>query len=161
MPRHGLGRGRAGVARKLNRVISRSFLSTRFVSLVYGELERNGTFVYINAGHPPPLLIKKDGVVELTVGGTILGPMEDAVYKRGFAFLDPGDVLVLFTDGIVERADRKGELFGKARLMELMRGVRNEPSDVIVEELFASLLLFGNGDKWRDDVTVVVVKRLE
>lgn len=151
----------SGVMRKLNRVISRSFLSTRFVSLVYGELERNGTFVYINAGHPAPLLIKDGAIVELTVGGTILGPIEDSVFKRGFAFLDPGDVLVLFSDGIIERTDRNGELFGKARLKELMRGVRGEPSDVIVEELFASLLLFGNGDKWRDDATVVVVKRLK
>jgi sigma-B regulation protein RsbU (phosphoserine phosphatase) len=149
----------SGVVRKLNHVINRSFLSTRFVSLIYGELEQNGTFVYVNAGHPPPLLIKENGIVELEVGGTILGPVADIAYKRGFAFLDPGDTLVFFTDGIVERADPNGEHFGKERLKEYMNGMRNEPAETIVEQLFATLLVYGKGDKWRDDATAVVVKR--
>ncbi|RKZ07107.1 hypothetical protein DRQ05_03675, partial [bacterium] len=93
----------SGVISKLNRVINQSALSTRFVSLVYGELERNGTFVYVNAGHPHPLLFKQNGVERLKTGGTILGPIEDAVFKRGFAFVDPGDILLLYSDGIVER----------------------------------------------------------
>jgi serine phosphatase RsbU (regulator of sigma subunit) len=80
----------SGVIRKLNRVIHQSRLSTKFVSLVFGELERNGTLVYINAGHPPPLHFKKDAMNRLDVGGTILGPLSDSVFKRGFAFMDPG-----------------------------------------------------------------------
>ncbi|UCF04744.1 MAG: PP2C family protein-serine/threonine phosphatase [bacterium] len=151
----------SGVIRKLNHVINRSFLSTRFVSLIYGELEHNGTFVYVNAGHPPPLLVKEHGIVELKVGGTILGPVADIAYKRGFAFLDPGDTLIFFTDGIIERADPNGELFGKERLKEYMKWVRNEPAHAIVEKLFATLLVYGKGDKWRDDATAVVVKRTQ
>ena len=94
---------------KLNRVINGSFLSSRFISLVYGELEENGTFVYVNAGHNVPFLIKGSEVQSLTVGGTILGPVADMTFKRGFAFLDVGDVLILYTDGLVEREDPKGE----------------------------------------------------
>ncbi|MFI5372940.1 MAG: PP2C family protein-serine/threonine phosphatase, partial [Candidatus Eisenbacteria bacterium] len=70
---------------KLNRVIHRSGLSTRFVSLVFGELERNGNLSYVNAGHPPPLLIDDKGTHELSVGGLILGPDPEVLYKLGFA----------------------------------------------------------------------------
>jgi sigma-B regulation protein RsbU (phosphoserine phosphatase) len=64
-----------GVFDRLNRVINMSRLSTRFVSLFYGELERDGTLVYINAGHPAPLLFKRDTLLKLDVGVTILGPL--------------------------------------------------------------------------------------
>jgi len=94
-------------------VINGSFLSTRFISLVYGELEQNGTFVYVNAGHNVPFLVKQSETQSLGVGGTILGPVPDMTFKRGFAFLDVGDVLVLYTDGIVEREDPKGEPSGQ------------------------------------------------
>ncbi|MCK4237291.1 MAG: PP2C family protein-serine/threonine phosphatase [Candidatus Krumholzibacteria bacterium] len=149
----------SGVIKKLNHVINRSSLSTRFISLFYGELERNGTLVYINAGHPPPLLFKESDLFEFDVGGTILGPIRDAVFKRGFAFLDPGDVLVLFSDGIIERADHDGEMFGKDRLIGFVRDAKGEPAETIIEKLFDRILDFGGGDKWRDDATVVVIKR--
>ena len=149
----------AGVIKKLNRVINRSSLSTRFVSLVYGELERNGTLIYINAGHPTPLLLKKSGVLKLDTGGAILGPIVDTVFKRGFAFLDPGDILVFYTDGIIEKSDREGEIFGADRLVKFIHDKEAEPAGEIVEQLFSYLHEFGSGDKWRDDATVVLLKR--
>ncbi|HVO76990.1 MAG TPA: SpoIIE family protein phosphatase, partial [Candidatus Bathyarchaeia archaeon] len=83
----------AGLLEKLNRVINESFLSSRFISLVYGELEQNGTFVYVNAGHNPPFLVKESEVQRLTVGGTILGPVAETTFRRGFVFMEVGDVL--------------------------------------------------------------------
>jgi phosphoserine phosphatase RsbU/P len=108
----------SGLFVKLNRVINESSLSSRFISLLYGELEENGTFVYVNAGHSPPLLLKKTQVQELTVGGTILGPIPDVTFRRGFAFMDPGYIMVLFTDGVVEREDLGGDPYGKERLID-------------------------------------------
>lgn len=151
----------SGLVAKLNRVINASSLSSRFISLVYGELERNGTFVYVNAGHNPPLLFKKDAVQELNVGGTILGPIADTTFRRGFAFIDPGDVMVLFTDGIVEREDPNGEPFGMERLVALVRELEHEAAIRIVDELFKRLYHFGANEKWRDDATVMVVKRIK
>jgi serine phosphatase RsbU (regulator of sigma subunit) len=145
---------------KLNRVINGSFLSTRFISLIYGELEENGTFVYVNAGHNVPFLIKQSETESLTVGGTILGPVPDMTFKRGFAFLGVGDVLLLYTDGIVEREDPKGEPFGDNRLIDLVKRERNEKSSVIIERLFMEVYKFGANEKWRDDATAVIVKRL-
>jgi sigma-B regulation protein RsbU (phosphoserine phosphatase) len=149
----------SGVITKLNRVINQSRLSTRFVSLFYGELEHNGTLVYINAGHPPPLLFKGTDIEELRTGGTILGPLQDAVYERGFAFLDPGDMLVLFSDGIIEDIDTAGEMFGKERLVSFLLSVRDEAASEIVEQLFAHLIAFSSGERLKDDATVIVIKR--
>jgi len=151
----------SGLVTKLNRVINGSSLSSRFISLVYGELERNGTFVYVNAGHNPPLLLKKDEVQELNVGGTILGPIADMTFRRGFAFIDPGDTMVMFTDGTIEREDQKGEPFGKARLIEVARKNAHETAIRIVDELFKELYHFGGNEKWRDDATVIIVKRIK
>ena len=146
---------------KLNRVINGSFLSSRFISLVYGELERNGTFVYVNAGHNAPFLIKGSGIEPLTVGGTILGPIADTTFRRGFAFLDVGDVLVLYTDGLVEREDPKGEPFGNDRLIELVKRERQEKAFTIIERLFIDVYRFGANEKWRDDATALIVKRIK
>jgi hypothetical protein len=151
----------SGVIHKLNRVINRSRLSTKFISLVYGELERNGTFVYVNAGHPPPLLIRKDSVEPLATGGTILGPIKDTIFKRGFAFIHPGDMLVLFTDGIIERMDADGAMFGEERLVEFVRKNGGKGSSEIVDRLFKHLEGFGGREKWRDDATLILLKRLD
>jgi sigma-B regulation protein RsbU (phosphoserine phosphatase) len=145
---------------KLNRVINGSFLSSRFISLVYGELERNGTFVYVNAGHNAPFLIKGSGIEPLTVGGTILGPVAESTFRRGFAFMDVGDILVLYTDGLVEREDPKGEPFGNDRLIELVKRERQEKASTIIERLFIDVYRFGANEKWRDDATALIVKRI-
>ncbi len=145
---------------RLNRVINRSRLSTRFVSLFYSELEQDGMIVYINAGHPPPLLFKGDRVERLNVGGTILGPLESTVFRRGFAFIDPGEVLVLFTDGVFEIAGQDGDMFGIERLTDLIRQVKHGSAQTMIDRLFERLAEFGKSDRLQDDATAVVVKRI-
>lgn len=85
----------ADVFSKLNRVIHRSNLSSRFISVFYGELEENGTLIYVNAGHQPPLLFSGSHVLELNIGGTVIGPLPEARFRRGVAYLKSGDRLVL------------------------------------------------------------------
>jgi serine phosphatase RsbU (regulator of sigma subunit) len=92
---------------RMNRIIHRSTLTSRFVSMFYGELELNGVFIYVNAGHPPPFHLAADGAVtHLEAGGPVLGPLQEASYERGFVIMKPGDMLVLYTDGIVEARGR-------------------------------------------------------
>ena len=92
---------------RMNRIIHRSTLTSRFVSMFYGELELNGVFIYVNAGHPPPFHLGGDGTVTyLEAGGPVLGPLAEASYERGFVIMKPGDVLVFYTDGIVEARGR-------------------------------------------------------
>jgi sigma-B regulation protein RsbU (phosphoserine phosphatase) len=115
----------------------------------------------VNAGHNPPLLVKESEVQKLTVGGTILGPVADTTFRRGFAFMDVGDILVLYTDGLIEREDTQGKPYGDDRLIEFIRRERNEKAPTIIERLFTDVYKYGSSEKWRDDATVVIVKRVK
>jgi sigma-B regulation protein RsbU (phosphoserine phosphatase) len=148
------------VFRKLNRVIHRSNLSSRFVSVFYGELEANGNLVYVNAGHLPPLLFTDGEVQELTVGGTVVGPLPEAEFKRGIAHLKPGDLLVMCTDGILERRAPGGDFFEKERLGELVKQAHVASARELIDRIFADAFEWGDGRPWEDDATVVVVRRL-
>lgn len=144
---------------KLNRVIHRSGLTTRFISLVYAELERNGNLFYVNAGHPPPLLIDDAGFHELTVGGVLLGPYPEAVYKMGFAHLDRGATLLLYTDGVIERRAPNGDMYGLERLATWLGAHRDDPAAAALEDLVRELETFGGGVPADDDVTAMFVRR--
>jgi sigma-B regulation protein RsbU (phosphoserine phosphatase) len=144
---------------KLNRVIHRSNLSSRYVSVFYGELESNGNLAYVNAGHQPPLLARTDGLQELRMGGTVIGPLPDVAFRRGFMRLDPGDVLVLLTDGLVERMAPGGEFFGEERLKALVRENHELPAGDLVNRILEATLAHGGGQPWDDDVTLMVVRR--
>jgi len=145
---------------KLNRVIHRSNLSSRFVSMFYGELEREGTLIYVNAGHPAPLLLRGDRIQSLDSGGTVVGPLPEARYRRGFAQLEPGAVLVLTTDGVLERADAQGEALGEPRLIEALRPRLGDSAAAILECAFETAERWGGGRPFTDDATLMVVKRL-
>ena len=156
----------AHVFEKLNRVIHRSRLSSRFVSVFFGELEADGNLVYVNAGHQPPILFYRHpqpdqpSDQELTIGGTVVGPLPEARFHRGFARLRPEEVLVMCTDGILERRDTLGEFFGTDRLREVVRETQDESAQAILERLFDASAKWGDGRPWEDDATIVVLKRL-
>jgi sigma-B regulation protein RsbU (phosphoserine phosphatase) len=157
----------AHVFEKLNRVIHRSRLSSRFVSVFYGELERDGSLVYVNAGHQPPILFfrelqpGKPSEAELSIGGTVIGPLPEAQFRRGFARVHPGEVLLMLTDGILERRDKAGEFFGEDRVREIVRAMQDLSAQVILDRLFEAALAWGEGRPWEDDATIVIVKRME
>ncbi len=145
---------------KLNSVIHRSALSSKFASLFYGELETNGNFIYSNAGHTPPLLLRGEEFEQLAEGGLVLGPSPDAQYVRGYARLHPGDMIVMYTDGLSECEDPAGEQFGLDRLRGEIRQLRNESATQIVRGIFSAVDRFAGDVPQRDDMTVVVVKKI-
>jgi len=149
----------AEVFARLNRVIHRSNLSSRFVSVFYGELEAGGNVIYVNAGHPPPLLFSRDRMVELQTGGTVIGPLTEARFRQGLAWLELGDVLVLYTDGILERRNRAGDFFGRERLEGVVRDAWGQPAGVVLERVFEAAREFGKTRHWEDDATMVVLRR--
>jgi sigma-B regulation protein RsbU (phosphoserine phosphatase) len=145
---------------KLNRIIHRSGLVTRFISLIFGELEKNGNFTYINAGHPSGLLLDPSGFRELTGGGTILGPIADATYKLGFAHVDRGASLAFVTDGVIEHGIAEGnDGFGEARVRTWMEAWRSGPASEAVEDLVQRLSDYGDGAPFEDDVTAIYIRR--
>jgi len=148
----------APVLTKLNRVIHRSRLSSRFVSVFYGELEATGDLIYVNAGHQPPLLFSRGHVLELATGGTVIGPLPEVRFQRGVVRMEPGDVLVAMTDGIFDRRSPEGEFFGETRLRRLVVEAPGSAS-ALLDRLFSAAFAFGGGQPWEDDATVVVVRR--
>ncbi len=142
---------------KLNHIIHRSRLTTKFVSLFYGELETGGMLIYSNAGHNPPFVLKARGKIEqLDKGGPVLGPTPDATYTRGFVKLDPGDLLCLYSDGIVEAHDRHDREFGLDRLQRVVKTNRLRSAEEIGREVLGRVGRWGR--KGEDDRTVVIVK---
>jgi sigma-B regulation protein RsbU (phosphoserine phosphatase) len=145
---------------KLNHIIHRSRLTTKFVSLFYGELETGGILIYSNAGHNPPFLLKAHHRVEqLAHGGPVLGPTPDATYNRGFAKLDPGDLLCLYSDGVVEAHDRNDREFGVDRLQRVVKANRNGTAEQVGREVLARVARWGR--KGEDDRTIVIVKAVQ
>jgi sigma-B regulation protein RsbU (phosphoserine phosphatase) len=144
---------------KLNKVVSHSALASKFISLFYGEIEKNGTLVYVNAGHAPPLLRGRAGLEELTLGGLVLGPNPDALYERGYVTLEAGDALLAYTDGISEAENPRGEAYGVDRLRELLRGPSWRSARDLVETLMGDVTSFTGSDLRMDDQTVVAVLR--
>ena len=144
---------------RLNRVIARSILSTRFVSVFFGELEANGNVFYVNAGHATPWIFGSRGTRRLERGGTILGPLETSTFQRGFAHVDRGDTLVVVTDGVLERTNNQGEPFGDEGVERVVAPRAGQDASSILDALFAAAAAHGEGRPWNDDTTVVVVTR--
>ncbi len=147
--------------KKLNSVLYQNNYSARFISLFYSEMERNGNLFYINAGHPSPLLLKGNEIVELDSTGLLLGALPEIGLRRSYISIPPKGVLVLYTDGILERENKKGEEFGSLRLKKVIQHFKDKSADEIMNAIFHEADEFGKSKKWKDDATVVVIKRDE
>lgn len=149
---------------RLNQIIHESKLTSRFVSLFYGELELTGLFIYVNAGHPSPFHLAADGkVTHLGEGGPILGPLKAATYDRGVVKMNPGDLLVIYTDGVTETRQTLDpsdpevfEEYGVQRLIEVVRAHQGRPAAKVLEAIFTDVTLFGDHEL-EDDRTAIVV----
>jgi len=147
---------------RLNRIINQSRMTTRFVSLFYGEIEElEGNFMYVNAGHPPPIHFHSSGVTMLKQTGMVLGPSSTSTYSRGFRLLERGDAILMYTDGMFEAHDAEGREFGIERLIEAFAAVREKPADEIARTLVDNVRAWSGGGASEDDQTVVVLKRGE
>jgi sigma-B regulation protein RsbU (phosphoserine phosphatase) len=85
--------------------------------------------------------------------------LETTTFKRGFAHMDRGDTLVIATDGLLERQNRKGDMFGETRLERAVREVHGQKAQMILDNIFRMADKFGGGKSWEDDTTAVVVTR--
>ena len=128
----------------------------RFITFFYGLLETESRrFVYANAGHNPPLLVRRDGrATRLTEGGTVLGVFPESRYAQGEVRLFTGDRLIFFTDGITEAANDTGELFGEERLLRLLVESRAQSASELRETILDAVADFSGGS-FQDDVTLV------
>ena len=150
------------VFEKLNRVIHGSRLTSRYVSLFYGELEPEGHFIYCNAGHNPPFYYraKKGRFYPMSDGGMVLGPTSDAAYRRGFFKIDPGDAVIMYTDGITEAMNAAGEEFGEERVKAfVVENLDRLDAKGMVAGLIEAVNAY-SGVPPVDDQTAVFIRRL-
>jgi sigma-B regulation protein RsbU (phosphoserine phosphatase) len=143
--------------------VSANCPDNRFITFFMSIIDpKTGELVYTNAGHNPPVLVRETGEFELLseAGGIILGILPMAVYKDARITLNPGDSLVLFTDGVTEAADPSDEEYGEERLAALVGSMKDRPSEEIVEAIHNAVIAFTQGAPAADDITVVVARRL-
>jgi len=144
---------------RLNRLVNREKLTSRFISLFYGELENNGVLIYINAGHNPPVLLKKRKIEYLKEGGPVLGPLPDAKYQRGVTKIEPKDILILYTDGIIESKNLEGKEFGLDRMINIAKKHSRASSERIAKQILKAEMEWRSNNPQEDDITLVVIKR--
>ena len=147
---------------RLNKATCRNCPDNRFITFFMTVVDpATGELVFTNAGHNPPLLVRASGgFEELKGGGMILGILPMAKYQESHAKFEPGDVLVLFSDGVTEAANPRGEEFGEQRLAELVASLRGRPSAEIVDAVHAAVAAYTEGAPAADDITVVVARRV-
>jgi hypothetical protein len=154
-------RGVFDQARAIDDVVCASFPDSAFVTGVLAEVDvGSGRFRYVNAGHPPPLLLRQGHVVkELAGGRRVPFGLETAELTVGEEVLEPGDWLALYTDGITEARDADGEWFGEARLMDfLTRAIgAGQPPPETVRRLTEAVLAH-QGGRLQDDATVLLAR---
>jgi serine phosphatase RsbU (regulator of sigma subunit) len=145
----------------VNHYLADNTPSNRFVTLFYAELDPlTGSLAFINAGHNPPLIAHAAGTLEqLGSGGPPLGIMPDFDYREGRTQLQPGDVLVSYSDGVTEQTNPKGEEFGPARLQDVVSQNLDRSAAAIRDKIEAALSAFAQGTPAVDDITLLIVKR--
>jgi serine phosphatase RsbU (regulator of sigma subunit) len=149
------------VVTRLNRHTAANCPSNRFITFFFGIVHpATGDLVYANAGHNPPIVARANGQVEtLGGGGIIMGLFPTATYDSHETRLDPGDVLVLFIDGVTEAMNHAEDEFGEERLTEVVRLNKHRTAHEIVQAITGSLAVFVAGAATADDVTLVVLKK--
>ena len=146
------------VLKKLNKIIQQSTFASNFVSLFIGEMEKDGHLFYANAGHPSPFLVSKNNIIELKPTGIVLGFVEDIKLNRSHVYMVEGSVLVMYTDGIIERDNGSEVQFSIENLHKLVMENQTKSAKEIVEVIYDTVFKYGNSVNWEDDATVVVIK---
>jgi serine phosphatase RsbU (regulator of sigma subunit) len=144
----------------LNKVLYELANQTRYLTIFYAKLEPSRRILqYTNAGHPPPLILRaSDDATWLAEGGPIVGMLPEAAFEVSSIRLEPGDVVVLYTDGVIEAQSQTGEFFSPDRLMSVVRANRAMAAQELVSAIYRSVLTFTSSQELQDDFTLMVMK---
>jgi sigma-B regulation protein RsbU (phosphoserine phosphatase) len=144
---------------RVNRVLARRAIASRYATGFYGVLAPDGCFISSNAGHNPPIVVRRDGTVQrLEKGGTPLGLFAGSVFEEEVLNLAPGDTLLLFSDGLSEAENSELQEFGEDRLVESMAAERHREPEALLELLLARARDFAGSQPQSDDITALIVR---
>jgi len=151
--------GPAATMTRVNRVLARRAIASRYATCFYGVLAPDGRFVSSNAGHNPPIVVGHDGTVRrLEKGGTPLGLFAASAFEEEEIALAPGDTLLLFSDGLSEAENSDLLEFGEDRLIASMTGERLRAPDIFLEFLLAAVREFAGSQPQSDDITALIIR---
>jgi phosphoserine phosphatase RsbU/P len=150
------------ICKKVNSLMLESLEPGNYVTAVYGVLDsRNHIFTFSNCGHNLPILLRKNGDVEyLREGGPVLGVADGAPYEERALMVNPGEVIVLYTDGVTEVFDKAGKEFGLERVVSIVKKNKSKSAREIQDAIHTAVLNFASPDHMFDDFTMIVIKRL-
>jgi sigma-B regulation protein RsbU (phosphoserine phosphatase) len=155
-------RGTNDLLVSFNNVVHQITGGDRFISLFYGKLSPQArSLEYTNAGHNPPLVIRScQDAISLDKGGPVLGVLPGSGYESEQIDLRTGDVLVLFTDGVVEAQNPAGEEYSAKRLTKIVSSNLEQSPGELIDTIHASITQFRETTALADDLTLVVLKTL-
>lgn len=145
---------------KVNELLYESIERQNYVTAVYGVLDiANHIFTYSNAGHPPPLLVRRDGtVIELTEGGYAIGMFSGSSYVESSVHMGSGECLLLYTDGVTEARNTAGEEFGIERLKKIVIDKLSCNATMTLETIVTEINNFKDPAHQLDDLTMIMIK---
>ena len=154
-----LGTDPARTLSHVNRFLCDHVEVGRYATMFFGILEETGKLEYINAGHPSPILLRKETVDEAFTDGSFpVGLVPEAEFTTSTLQLEPDDTLVLFSDGVTEAMDPEEDLYGVGRLRAVLQGKTQLPLDEIQKTVLESVENFARGARQADDLTILVVR---
>lgn len=149
--------------KRMNQLVNKIFEDDKFSSLFYGELstDRNGLFLYANAGHNPPIFYKsaRNKVELLNPTGPVLGPSPEAKYYIESINIHLNDILVIYSDGVVEASNKNEEFYEEQRLINVIKKNKDKNPKEIVYAILDDVIKFAKDGIYQDDKTLVVIKR--
>jgi serine phosphatase RsbU (regulator of sigma subunit) len=154
-----IGADPARVFQLINRFLCEHSEVGRYATMFFGILGLNGRLDYINAGHPPPLLLRRGEVTVPFVDGFYpVGLLPDIGYATSRAELQPDDTLILFSDGVTEAMDPHERMFGVPGLCAVLAGLQNAPLDHLQKAILESVRKFTHGASQGDDITLLLIR---
>jgi sigma-B regulation protein RsbU (phosphoserine phosphatase) len=151
----------AQLVTQLNQQLYAYTSAEKFATFYFAVYDaRNGSLTYTNAGHPPPIVIRDGAALRLETNGMVVGAFPFAEYGESRIDLEPGDLLVCFTDGITEPENEYGEMFGEDRLIELLlRQSWRKPAEII-DAVYSEVRRWTWSPEAQDDMTMLVARRV-
>jgi len=149
----------AELFRRVNDYLCERTPPEMFATLLYGVLDRQGGFEFVNAGHIPPLIVRAQGGVDhLASSNFPVGLFPHVDFAPNRAQLQPGDLIVTTSDGVTEARDPTGGLFGDPRLLSLLQSCSGQTAEEVVRKILASVREYVGSAPQSDDITVSIVR---
>lgn len=152
--------GTSKLVTELNKQLYNNTAPEKFATFFFGIFDEvSNELRYTNAGHLPPILLRKNEASMLEVDGMVVGAFPFAKYGESKIVLESGDILLLYTDGISEPQNEYGEMFGEERLIEILRKHAQQPDSVMIQAIMTAVLDWTGTPELQDDMTILIARR--